>query len=377
MDFGLSKQQEMLRNMVSEFAEAELSPKVPELDDRGDFPFKEVRRTADLGLVGIVTSKEYGGSGMGHLARVIAIEEVSKVYPPLGFFLQVGPIGIYILETAGTEEQKKRYLPSLCKAETIISTAVTEATGGSDPPAMQSSAKVDGDDYILNGRKVYISFVEAADIVCVVARTDDKFNAFVVEKGTPGFKITRRERHHGLRSIPVNEFALTDCRIPRANLIGQEGKGLGAALNGIAVIGRMGVGGVGLGIAQGCYEVALKFAKERRLYDKPIAELQAIQFMLVDMNVDIEATRLLAYKAGWLLDQGKSPREVGADIARTKLCACELANRTAFNAIRILGGAGTTPEYHVIRRFRDALELLVAAGSQEIMKVVIGGSITR
>jgi len=377
MDFSPTKQQEMLRNMVSEFAKAELSPKAQELDEKGRFPFEEVRRAAALGLVGIVASKKYGGAETGHLARVIAIEEVSKAYPPLGFFLQVGQIGMYILETEGTEEQKNKYLPSLCKGEKIMATALTEATGGSDPSALQSTAKVDGDGYVLNGRKIYISFVEAADSVCVVAKTGDKFNLFVVDKGTPGFEISRRERHEGLRSIPVNEFALTNCRIPKANLIGQEGKGLGATMNGIAVMGRMGAASVGLGIAQGCYEIALKFAKERKLYGKRVADLQGIQFMLVDMSTGIEAARLLTYKAAWLLDQGKSPREVGTDIARAKLYSCDLANDVAFKTVRILGGAGTTPEYQVTRRLRDALELLPAAGTQEIMKVVIGGSITR
>ena len=377
MDFSLSKQQEMLRNMVSEFAKAELSPKAVELDEKGKFPFDEVKRAAALGLLGIINSKKYGGAEMGHLARVIAIEEVSKAYPPLGFFLQVGSIGMYILETDGTEEQKNKYLPSLCKADKIIATALTEATGGSDPGALQSTAKVDGDGYVLNGRKVYISFVEASDIVCLVAKTDDKFNAFMVEKGTPGFEISRRERHEGLRSIPVNEFALTNCRIPKSNLIGQEGKGLGATMNGIAVMGRMGAASVGLGIAQACYDIAIKFAKDRKLYGKRVADLQAIQFMLGDMSTGIEAAKLLTYKAAWLLDQGKSPREAGTEIARAKLYACDLANDLAFKTVRILGGAGTTPEYQVTRRLRDALELLPAAGTQEIMRVVIGGSITR
>jgi butyryl-CoA dehydrogenase len=377
MDFLLTRQQEMLKNMVSEFAASELLPRALELDEKGEFPFREVKRTAELGLLGIVTSKEYGGSNMGHLARVIAIEEVSKVYPPLAFFLQVGQIGMYVLETAGTEEQKKKYLPSLCRGEKIIATAVTEASGGSDPQNMQTTALLDGDHYVLNGRKVYISFAEIADVICVVAKTGDKFNAFLIEKGTSGFQISRRERHSGLRSIPVNEFSLSGCRVPKSNMVGEEGKGLIVALNGISVIGRMGAAGVGLGIAQGCYETALKFAKERKLYGKPIIQLQAIQFMLVDMSVEIEAARLLVQKAAWLLDQGKGPREAAANIAAAKLHACELANKVAFNAVRVLGACGTTPEYHVIRRLRDAMELLVAAGSQEIMKVVIGGAIGR
>jgi butyryl-CoA dehydrogenase len=377
MDFGLSKQHEMLRNMVGEFAQAELSPKALELDEKGKFPFEEVKRAAALGLVGIVISKKYGGAEMGHLARVIAIEEVSKAYPPLGFFLQVGNIGMYMLETEGTEDQKGNYLPSLCKGEKIMATALTEATGGSDPAAMQTTAKVDGDGYVLNGRKLYISFVEASDWVCVTAKTDDKFNVFIVEKGTPGFEISRRDKHEGLRSIPVNEFALTNCRIPKANLVGQEGKGLGVTMSGIAVMGRMGAASVGLGIAQGCHEIALKFAKERKLYGKRVADLQAIQFMLVDMSTGIEAARLLTYKAACLLDQGKNAREAGTEIARAKLYTCDLANDVAFKTVRILGGAGTTPEYQVTRRLRDALELLPAAGTQEIMKVVIGGGITR
>lgn len=377
MDFLLTKQQEMLRNMVSEFSASELLPRALELDEKGEFPLREVRRAAELGLMGIITSNEYGGSGMGHLARVIAIEEVSKAYPPLGFFLQVGQIGLYVLETAGTPEQKQKYLPLLCRGEKIMATAVTEASGGSDPQNMQTTARADGDYYILNGRKVYISFAEIADLTCVVAKTGDKFNAFLVERGTHGFQITRRERHSGLRSIPVNEFALSDCRVPKSNMVGDEGKGLILALNGISVVGRMGAAGVGLGIAQGCYEAALKFAKERKLYGKPITQLQAIQFMLVDMNVEIEAARLLVQKSAWLLDEGKGPKEAGASIAAAKLHACELANKVAFNAVRVLGACGTTPEYHVIRRLRDAMELLVAAGSQEIMKVVIGGTITR
>jgi butyryl-CoA dehydrogenase len=377
MDFSLSKQHEMLRNMVSEFAQAELLPKAMELDEKGKFPFEEVKRAAALGLVGIVNSKKYGGAEMGHLARVIAIEEVAKAYPPLGFFIQVGSIGMYMLETDGTEEQKSKYLPPLCKGEKIMATALTEPSGGSDPAAMQTTANVDGDGYVLNGRKQYISFVEASDWVCVTTKTGDKFNVFIVEKGTPGFEISRRDKHEGLRSIPVNEFALTNCRVPKANLVGQEGKGLGVTMSGIAVMGRMGAASVGLGIAQGCYEIALKFAKERKLYGKRVADLQAIQFMLVDISNGIEAARLLTYKAACLLDQGKNAREAGTEIARAKLYACDIANDVAFKTVRILGGAGTTPEYQVTRRLRDALELLPAAGTQEIMKVVIGGGITR
>jgi alkylation response protein AidB-like acyl-CoA dehydrogenase len=210
-----------------------------------------------------------------------------------------------------------------------------------------------------------------------VAKTGDKFSAFIVEKGTPGFEVTRREETIGLRSIPVNEFALTNCRLPKENLIGEEGRGLVCALTSIATIGRTGAAGVALGIARGCYEIALKFAKERVLYGKPIAVLQAIQFMLADMNVEIEAAKWLCYSTAWQLDQGKTSRDLAVDIARCKLYAVDVANRCAYKAVDIMGAYGLSPQYRVIGLLRDALELGVAAGSQEIMKVTIGATIIR
>lgn len=376
MDFNFTREQEMLRSMVQEFAEKEIAPRALSLDEKAEFPFDLVRKMGQLGLMGLITSKEYGGTAMGHLARAIAIEEISKAYASLGFYMQTGGIGIYALEAFGTEEQKGKYLPSLCRAEKIIAFALTEASGGSDPAALQSTAKAVDDGYILNGRKVFITLPEVADIVAVVAKLGEGFGAFLVEKGTPGFEITRKETHFGLRGTPVNEFVLTDCKVPKENLLGPEGRGLVIAITGISVMGRMGAAAVALGTARGCYEAALKFAKERKLYGKPIAELQAIQFMLVDMDTEIEAAKWLVYKPARLLDEGKSPRDVGTDIARAKLYACEVAARAAAGAIRIMGGYGTTPEYQVVRRLRDAIELWAGAGSQEIMKVTIARAIT-
>jgi len=375
MDFNLTRQQEMLRDAVHEFADAELAPRALELDEKGEFPFDIVKRTAEMGLVGIMTPKEYGGTEMGHLARMIAIEEISRVYPPLGFFFQTGHLGHWSLQTYGTEEQKRKYLPPLCRGEMVICDAITEPSGGSDPTTTQTTAELAGNEFIINGRKVYITLAGVADLACVLAKTDDKFNEILVEKGTPGFEITRREHLAGFRTTPVNEVAFTNCRVPKSNLIGQEGKGLGIGLSAISIIGRTGVAGIGLGIARGCYEAALKFAKERKLYGKPIGELQAIQFALVDMNVEIEATKWLSYYAAWQLDQGKGIREIGVDIARAKLLGCDLANKVAPKAVQIMGAYGLSEEYHVVRRLRDALHLFPAAGTQEIMKVTIGRSI--
>ena len=375
MDFALTREQEMLRDTVREFAQRELAPKALALDARGEFIRDIVKKAADLGLVGIITSRQYGGTGMGHLARMISIEEVSKVYASLGFFLQTGPIGMYAIENFGTEDMKKKYLPPACRGDLVIAIALTEPSGGSDPTAMTTTAEVAGNDYVLNGRKVLISEATECDLAIVVAKAGDRFSAFMIEKGTPGFNTPRREDFPGLRGISVGDIVMTNCRIPKANLIGGEGRGMALALSGISAIGRTGVAGVGLGVAEGCYQVALKYAKERKLYGRPIAEIQAIQYMLVDSNLEIECARWLCYYAACLLDQGKSPRDVGTEIARCKLYACDIASRIALRAIQIMGGYGAVPEYEIVCRLNDSIELFAAAGSQEIMKNTIGKSL--
>ncbi len=377
MDFSFTREQEMLRNMVRDFAERRVAPRALELDEKGEFPFDLVAEMGKMGLIGLVNSKQYGGSGMGHLAREIAIEEISRVYPSLGFFLQTGNLFMYALESFGSEEQKKKYLPDLCRGTKISGLAVTEQSGGSDPSNLMTAAKPEGDGYILNGRKTYISLAEVAGVLGFLAKSGEGFSVFIVEKGTPGYEITRREKRMGLRTVPVNEFVLTNCRLPKQNLVGQDGKGMGAAITSISVIGRTGAAGVALGAAQGAYEAALKFGKERVLYGKPIASLQAIQFALADMNTEIEAARFLYYYPACLLDQGKNPREVGPAIARAKLFCVDVAIRSCTKAAQIMGGYGLSPEYHVERRLRDVLELPPAAGTQEVMRLTIGGAISR
>jgi acyl-CoA dehydrogenase len=300
---------------------------------------------------------------------------VSKVYASLGFFLQTGPIGMYAIESFGTDDMKKKYLPPACRGDLVIAIALTEPSGGSDPTAMTTTAEVAGNDYVLNGRKVFISEASECDLAIVIARAGDKFSAFMIEKGTPGFSTPRRENYPGLRGISVGDIVMTNCRIPKANLIGGEGRGMALALSGISAVGRTGVAGVGLGVAEGCYQAALKYAKERKLYGRPIAEIQAIQYMLVDSNLEIECARWLCYYAASLLDQGKSPRDVGTEIARCKLYACDMASRIALRAIQIMGGYGAVPEFEIVRRLNDSIELFSAAGSQEIMKNTIGRSL--
>ena len=377
MDLNFNKEQELLKNTVREFAETKIASRAREFDEAGDIPSELGKEMGELGLLGLVNSPEYGGSMMGHLARMVAIEEISRVHPSTGFYIQTGNLLMYTLENHGTDEQKNRYLPGLCKGTAVSSLALTEPSGGSDPSVMTTVASASDTGYVVNGRKAYISHAGIADVVGFVAKTGERTSLFTVDKGTPGFEITRREARLGLGATPVNEFVFTNCDLPKASLVGEEGKGLSMALTTISAIGRTGAAGVALGATQGAYEAALKFAKERELYGKPIASLQAIQFMLADVNTEIEAARWLCYRAASLLDQVKSPREVATEIARAKLYSVDMAIRNCTKAVQIMGAYGLSPEYQVERRLRDVLELMVAAGTQEIMRITIAGAITR
>jgi len=380
MDFSLTPEQEMLRKTMQEFAEKELSPRALQLDELGEFPRDIIKKIADLGLIGIVIPIEYGGSPMGHMARMISIEEVSRAYASIGLFLQATPLGLWTILHFGTEEQKKMYIPPVVHGEKIMCMAVTEPTGGSDPVSIKTRAKLEGDFYVVNGSKCFITNGAIADICVFTARTGDGpkgLSAFVVEKGTSGFELGMREQHAGMRSMIVSEIVFKNCEIPKENLVGNEGDGLRATLKTVSEIGRTGNTGVALGIARASYETALKYAKEKQLYGEPIAELQAIQFMLVDMSVETEAAKWLAYHAAWLLDQGKTSREISKEIATAKAYSSEVARRNAIKAIQIHGAYGTLPEFHLMRYLRDALEAISAGGTNEIMRTVIAREITK
>jgi len=380
MDFNLTPEQEMLRKAIQEFAEKELSPRAQQLDESGEFPRDLIEKIADLGLIGIVIPAEYGGSPMGHLARMISIEELSRAYASIGLFLQANPLGMWPILHFGTEEQKKKYIPPVVRGEKIMCMAATEPVGGSDPQAIRTRAKLEGNYYVVNGSKCFITNGAIADTCVFLARTEEGLkglSAFVVEKGTEGFEPGMRENHAGMRSMIVSEIIFKNCKIPRENLIGNEGDGLRATLKTVSEIGRTGNTGVALGIAKAAFETALKYAKDKQLYGKPIAELQAIQFMLADMSIETEAARWLAYKAAWLLDQGKTSREISREIATAKAYSSEVARRNALKAIQIHGAYGTLPEFHVMRYLRDALEAISAGGTNEIMRTVIAREIIK
>jgi butyryl-CoA dehydrogenase len=380
MDFSFTTEQEMLRKAITDFAKKELAPRAAQLDESGEFPRDIIKKIADLGLIGIVIPSEYGGSMMGHLARMICVEELSRVYASMGLFLQASPLGLWAILHFGTEEQKKKYIPPVVSGEKIMCMAVTEPVGGSDPQSIRTRAKVEGESYVVNGSKCFITNGAIADTCVFVAKTAEGtrgLSVFVVEKGTTGFEPGMREQHAGMRSMIVSEVVFKNCRIPKENLIGNEGDGLRATLKTISEIGRTGNTGVALGIARAAYETALQYARDRQMYGKPLADLQAIQFMLADMSIEIEAAKWLAYYASWLLDQGKTSREIAKEIASAKAYSSEVARRNAMKAIQIHGAYGTLPEFHMMRYLRDALEAISAGGTNEIMRTVIGREITK
>jgi alkylation response protein AidB-like acyl-CoA dehydrogenase len=366
----------MIRAMVREFAETELGPRVLELDRKGDFPHDVVKRMGALGVLGITAPKEYGGSAAGHLTGTIAVEEIARVYPSMAFFLEATFAPYYTLGAFGSEEQKKAILPLVIRGEKVICFAATEPTGGSELARMATEAASDGDGYVINGRKVWITNAGVADYCIVLAKTGDRASLLIVEKGTPGFIIQRRQEMAGFKTGFVNEIAFSNCRVPKANRIGKEGAGVAIAASSFTV-SRPSVGAVGLGIAQGAFDIALKYAKERVLYGRPISNLQAIQFMLAEMDTEIDAARWLIYRPAAAFDAGTSPRDIGKLSARAKMIGAEVAASVTMKAIQILGGCGVSPEFHLVRLLNDALEIFPATGTQQIMKIIQAGEILK
>jgi len=374
MDFSFTAEQELVRKTVRDFADRELAPKVPELEGKQKLPKDIIKKIGEMGLIGVVIPEEYGGSPMGHVARMISIEEISRACGSIGLFLQSTPLGLWAILRFGTKEQKEKYIPPVVSGEKIMCMAVTEPTGGSDPSAMETTARRVDDGYVVNGRKCFITNGSVADYCVFAARTGEGskgMSVFVVEKGTAGFEPGRVETHAGFTAVGVSELFFSDCIIPEKNLIGNEGQGFRIALTSIYEIGRLGNAGVSLGVSMAAKEAAIRFAKERKLYGKPMADLEAIQFMLADMDMEIEAARWLAYHAAWLLDQGKTSRDIPKEICRAKALASEVARKAAMNAIQIHGAYGTLPEFHVIRYLRDALEGISSGGTNEIMRLII------
>ena len=373
MNLQLTDEQLLLQKSVREFAEAEVQPRARELDETGHFPRDLFAKAAELGLTGVAMPENEGGAGFDHISYTIVIEEISRCCASTGVILSVqnslycDPVYCY-----GTDEQKKRFLLPFARGEKIGCYALTEPQAGSNAAALQTKATKKDGKYILNGTKAWITNGGAADAAIVYVNTDPEkgekgITALLVEKGTPGFRVGKEEKKLGISATACSELIFTDCEVPEANRIGNEGAGYKVALSTLDG-GRIGIAAQATGIAQGAFEAALKYSKERLAFGQPIAELQAIQFMLADMATEIDAARLLIRKAAWKQDTGA---RFSQDAAVAKLFASEMATRVAHKAIQIHGGNGYSREYPVERAYRDARVTEIYEGTSEIQRLVI------
>lgn len=379
MNFQLTEEQEMLRKMVRDFAINEVEPTAAERDEEERFDREIFDKMAELGLTGIPWPEEYGGIGADFVSYCIAVEELSRVCASTGVTLSAHlSLASWPIYKYGTEEQKKTFLQLLATGEALGAYALSEPGAGSDVAAMKTVAKKDGDDYVLNGNKVWITNGGVADLYIVFAKTDPAANhkgisAFIVEKGTEGFTFGKKEKKLGIRSSPTTELIFENCRIPKENLLGEEGEGFKIAMTTLDG-GRNGIAAQAVGIAQGALEASINYAKEREQFGKPIAETQGISFKLADMATEVEAARLLTYQAAWLESNGKP---YGKESAMSKLFAGDAAMRITVEAVQIFGGYGYTKDYPVERYMRDAKITQIYEGTQEVQRLVIGRTVTK
>jgi len=379
MDFELSEEHRMIRRMVREFAEKEIAPRAEEIDATDTFPEDLFRRMGELGILGLPFPEEYGGSGCDYLSLVIALEEIARVSGSMAITLDAHtslccePIYLF-----GTEEQKRKYLVPLARGEKVGAFGLTEPQAGSDAGATRTRAVRDGDHWVINGQKCFITNGSIADVVVITAKTDPEkgtrgISAFIVEKGTPGFRPGRDEKKMGLKGSVTSELFFEDCRIPAENLLGRENEGFKQFLQTLDA-GRVAISAMALGLAQGAYERALAYAKERVQFGQPIANFQAIQWMLADSATEIEAARLMVYRAAWLREQGS---RFTKEAAMAKLFTTEMSERVCRRAIQIHGGYGYIREYEVERMYRDQRLCAIGEGTNEIQRLVIARHILR
>jgi len=373
VNLQLSEEQLLLQKSVREFAESEVKPRARELDETGHFPRDLFTKAAELGLTGVAMPENEGGAGFDHISYTIVIEEISRCCASTGVILSVQN-SLYCdpIQRYGTDEQKKKFLLPFARGEKIGCYALTEPQAGSNAASLQTTALKKSGKYILNGTKAWITNGGAADAAIVYVNTDPAkgekgITALVVEKGTAGFKVGKEEKKLGISATACSELVFTDCEVPEANRIGNEGEGYKVALSTLDG-GRIGIAAQATGIAQGAFEAALKYSKERLAFGHPIADFQAIQFMLADMATEIDAARLLIRKAAWKQDTGA---RFSQDAAIAKLFASEMATRVAHKAIQIHGGNGYSREYPVERAYRDARITEIYEGTSEIQRLVI------
>lgn len=379
MNLELNEEQKLLQKSVREFAETEVLPLAKELDETGHFPGELFKKAAELGLTGVAFPESEGGAGFDHIAYTIVIEEISRCCASTGVILSVqNSLFCDPIHRFGTAEQKKRFLLPFTRGEKIGCYALTEPQAGSNAAALQTKAVKRGDKYIINGTKAWITNGGVADAAIAYVNTDPAkgekgITAIVVEKGTAGFKVGKEEKKLGINATACSELVFSECEVPEANRIGNEGEGYKVALSTLDG-GRIGIAAQATGIAQGAFEAALRYAQERMAFGHPIAQFQAIQFMLADMATEIDAARLLVRKAAWKQDSGA---RFSLEAATAKLFASEMATRVTHKAIQIHGGYGYSREYPVERAYRDARITEIYEGTSEIQRLVIASWVLR
>lgn len=378
MNFELSEEHKMIQQAAREFAQ-ELKAGVIARDEEAKFPFDFVKKMGELGFMGIMTPEEYGGAGMDTLAYVLALEEIAKIDASAAVIMSAhNSLVLWGLNEYGSEEQKRKYLVPLAQGQKLGAFALSEPEAGSDASSQHTLAEDKGDHYVLNGTKNWITNGGNADIYLVIAQTNPELghkgiNVLIVEKGTPGFTIGPKENKLGIRSSDTHSLMFSDVIVPKENRIGEDGFGFKFAMKTLDG-GRIGIAAQALGIAAGAYDLALAYSQERKTFGKPISNHQAIQFKLADMEVEIEAARLLTYKAAWTKDQGLPYRK---EAAMAKLHTSEVAMKHTVEAVQIHGGYGYVKEYHVERLMRDAKITQIYEGTSEIQRLVIAREILK
>ena len=379
MDYLLTEEQKMMRDMVSKFAKEEIGPVAREFQEKGIYPEEVVKKCSELGLMGIAYPAEYGGAGMDFVSYMLAVEEISRYCASTGVIISAhSSLAVDPIFRFGNEEQKKKYMPDMCSGKRIGCYALTEPGSGSDAGAAKTTAKLEGDKWIINGTKHFITNGEEAEVTVVFALTEPEkktrgLSAFIVEKGTPGFTVGKHEHKLGINSTSTTELIFEDCAVPKENLLGEFNKGFKVAMITLDG-GRLGIAAQALGIARASIEDSIKFAKEREQFDQPIANFQGIQWMLADMWTEYEAAWLLTYRASLMKDRNLP---YSLEAATAKLKASEVASFCAAKAVQIHGGYGYTKEFDVERYLRDAKITEIYEGTNEIMRVVISANLLK
>lgn len=383
MDFTLSKEHEMARSLFKEFAETEVKPLAQEVDETEVFPRETVEKMAKYGFLGIPVPKEYGGQGCDPLTYAMCVEELSKVCGTTGVIVSAHTsLCIDPIMTYGTEEQKQKYVVPLAKGEKLGAFGLTEPGAGTDAQGQQTKAVLDGDEWVLNGSKCFITNGKEADVYIIIAvtgkiekrgRIQKEISAFIVEKGTPGFTFGTKENKMGIRGSSTYELIFTDCRIPKENLLGQKGKGFAIAMHTLDG-GRIGIAAQALGIAEGALETTIEYVKERKQFGRSIGQFQNTQFVLADLATKVEAAQMLVYKAA----MAKATQKVySVEAAKAKLFAAEVAMEVTTKCVQLHGGYGYIREYNVERMMRDAKITEIYEGTSEVQRMVISGALLK